>query len=127
MIRLRVLVAFEDDYRVYGEVIVSAIRSTRSHLDVAAVAGIRDLEAEVARFDPHLVISSSRQPPLLSGQHSRLSWVELSVDPNRPSLICIDGHRWESFNPSLQELLDVVDETELVLVGASQQTGEGAC
>jgi hypothetical protein len=53
--------------------------------------------------------------------------VELSVDPNRASLICIDGRRWESFNPSLQELLDVVDETELVLVGASRQTGEGAC
>ena len=54
--------------------------------------------------------------------------MKLSVDPNQPSLLCVDGQGRESLNPSLEELLDVVEDTESMLVGApGRETGEGEC
>ena len=125
---MRVLAAFEETHRAYADAIVSVLRSTYPYLEVLTVAGLRELRAQLARFDPHLLISISHAVPLNSRQ-GRLSWVELSVDPNRPSRICIDGQRWESLNPSLAELLEVVEQTESILAGATdpKTTGEGAC
>ena len=128
MIRVRVLVAFEDTYRAYGDAIVRAIRSTYPRLEVVAVPDLRELQAEVALLDPHLVISSSSHPAPLASRRGRLSRVKLSVDPNQPSLLCMDGQRRESLNPSLEELLDVVEDTESMLVRTpGRETGEGAC
>ena len=130
VIRGRVLVAFEDTYRAYGDAIVRAIRNSYPRLEVVvAVADLRELEAQVALFDPHLVISSrSSHPAPLASRRGRLSRVKLSVDPDQPSLLCINGQRWESLNPSLEELLDVVNDTESMLVGApGRETGEGEC
>jgi hypothetical protein len=129
VIRVRVLVAFEDTYRAYGDAIVRAIRSTYPRIEVVAAADVRELEAEVALFDPHLVITSrSSHPAPLASRRGRLSRVKLSVDPNQPSLLCMDGQRRESLNPSLEELLHVVEDTESMLVGApGRETGEGEC
>ena len=128
-IRVRVLVAFEETYRAYGDAIVRAIRNTYPRLEVVAVADVRELEAEVALFDPHLVITSrSSHPAPLASRRGTLSRVKLSVDPNQPSLLCVDGQGRESLNPSLEELLDVVEDTESMLVGApGRETGEGEC
>ena len=129
VIRVRILVAFEDTYRAYGDAIVRAIRNTYPRLEVVAVADVRELEAEVALFDPHLVITSrSSHPAPLASRRGTLSRVKLSVDPNQPSLLCVDGQGRESLNPSLEELLDVVEDTESMLVGApGRETGEGEC
>jgi hypothetical protein len=128
VIRVRVLVAFEDTYRAYGDAIVRAIRSTYPRLEVLAVADVRELEAQVALFDPHLVITSrSSHPASPASRHGRLSRVKLSVDPNQPSLLCVDGQVRESLNPSLEELLVVVEDTESMLEGTSREAGEGEC
>ena len=83
------------------------------------------LRAEVAYFDPHLVISS--QPSLLTNYNGRLSWIQLSLDPNQLSMMCVDGQQWQSLNPSLEELLDAVDEAERVVRTTSQRSGTGEC
>jgi hypothetical protein len=114
---MRILVAVEDAYRAYGDAIVRVIRSAYPHLEVMAVADQGDLQAQLARSDPHLLISIGQAVPLASRQ-GRLSWIELSVDPNKPSLIYLDGKRREPLNPSLGELLDVVEHTELILARA---------
>ena len=77
------LVAFEDTYRAYGDVIVRAIRNTYPRIEVVAVAD-EGLEAEVALFDPHLVITSrSSHPAPLASRRGRLSRLKLSVDRRR--------------------------------------------
>ncbi len=105
----RVLVGFEDRYRTYRDSIARAIRNARPHIEVAVCErGV--LEAEMARFDPHLVICD---PPIpMELVEGRLAWVELSPDPEGTWMICVGGRCWESLNPSLSELLSVVDETE---------------
>jgi hypothetical protein len=117
---MRILVAFEDDYRAYADALAKAIRAARPHLDVAMV-GLEPLLTEVARLDPHLVICSSPNPAAEQQEEGKLAWVELSVDPHRPSRFCVSGRRWESLNPSLEELLGVVEETEQLLNSSSRR------
>ena len=119
--KTRILVAFEDDYRAYADALAKAISAARPLLDVATL-GLEALQAEVARLDPHVIICSSPNPAT-EQQEGKLAWVELSVDPHRPSKFCVSGRRWESLNPSLEELLGVVEESEQLLVGSSRRSG----
>src|SRR5215217_5470568 len=117
-IQIRVLVAFEDEYRVYGAAITGAVRRARPTDEIVVSAEIRALERQVRSFAPHLIISSLPAPTNYSGEW--FSWVRLSPGPNRPSEICVEGKRRESLNPSLGELLCVFEETEGLLVGSNQ-------
>ncbi len=116
---MRILVAFEDAYRAYASALATAISAAHPRIDVAT-AGLGALQTEVARTDPHLVICSLPNPAPPE-QEGRLAWVELSVDAHHPSKFCLNGRRWESLNPSLEELLGVVEETEQLLVSSSQR------
>ena len=115
----RILVAFEDDYRSYADALATAIRVARPHLNVATV-GLEAPQTEVTHLDPHLLICSSLDP-FLEQEGKLLAWVELSVDPHQFSRFCASGRRWESLNPSLEELLSVVDETEQLLNSNSRR------
>jgi len=116
----RILVAFEDDYRTYADALATAIRAARPHLNVATTVGLEALQAEVTHLDPHLLICSSLDP-FLEQEGKLVAWVELSVDPHQSSRFCVSGRRWESLNPSLEELLSVVDETEQLLNSNSRR------
>jgi len=122
---MRILVAFEDDYRAYADALAKAIRAARPHLDVSTV-GLEVLQAGVELLDPHLVICSSPNPvpPKQEEEGELLGWVQLSVDPHWPSKFCLRKRRWESLNPSLEELLAVIEETERLLLDSSRRSGE---
>jgi len=127
---MRILIAFEDDYCAYADALAKAIRAARPHLDVVATVGLEALQTQLTRLDTHLVISSLPNPAAEQGDEEEgkliLAWVELSVDPRLPSQFCVDSRRWESLNPSLEVLLDVVDETELLVLSSSSKRSE-AC
>jgi len=76
VVAIRVLVAFDSAYRAYREVIGAAIRVLRPQVEVATT-DLDDLEAEVARLDPQVVISSrdkpASPPPWSPGLRSLLS------------------------------------------------------
>jgi hypothetical protein len=116
----RVLVAFEDNYRAYADALAKTVKAARPRLNIATI-GLAALRTELAHFDPHLVICSFSTPAV--NQDGRLSWVELSVDPHQSSRFCVDGRRWVSLNPSLEELLSVVEETEQLLRNGSRRLG----
>jgi len=121
-------VAFDEDYRAYRDALSKAIGAVRPHLNVTTV-GLEELQTQVARLDPHLVISNVPNPVAEQDEEEGklvLAWVELSVDPRRPSQFCLSGRHWESLNPSLEELLDVIDETERLVLSSSIRRSE-AC
>lgn len=115
---MRILVAFESDYRAYRGAIARVIRRLRPHVEVT-VASLETLGEDVERLDPHLVICSR---PNTVDPGGRLAWLELSPITDRPSRICIDGRYRESYNPSLDEILEVIDETE-ALIGQTREPG----
>ena len=106
---MRVLLSFEEKYRVYGQAMASAIRQFRPDVEVAVVDG-EELEGEAERFDPQLVIYSPPVPEDLVD--ARLSYIELSPEPDQPSRFRVGERHWESTNPTLGEILPVVDETK---------------
>ena len=114
---IRILVALEDEYRAYREVIAVGINALRPHTEVTSV-GLTELEVELARLDPDVVISSVAAK---AGFGERLAWVELSLEPARPSMVCVGGRYSERINPDLEALLEVVDEAERLF--GSENTG----
>ena len=108
---MRVLVSFEREYRVYMEAIASAIREVHPDIPVA-VTDAEELEAEVGRFDPQLTITSLPVPENLVDE--QLARIELSPDTAQPSRFRVGERHWESTNPTLGEILSVVDETKRV-------------
>jgi hypothetical protein len=105
---MRALIVYEDSHRSYGEAMVGAVRASRPGLEVA-LAHLRELQAELERFDPHLVVSSRPNTFEVGG---RAAWVLLSDDPDEPSEVCIDGRHRRLENPGLEEMLEIIDETE---------------
>ena len=105
---MRILVAFEDKYRIFRHAIADALRASRPGDEVEDSA-LASLAERVARFDPHLVIASA---PSAADPAGRLAWVELSPEPDRTSRVCVGGRRSEASNPSMEDLLSVASEAE---------------
>ena len=118
---MRVLLSFEEKYRVYGQAMASAIREFRPDVEVAVCDG-EDLDEEAERFDPQLVITS---PPVSESLvDDRLARIELSPEPDQPSRFRVGERQWETTNPTLGEILPVVDETKRLRREARDQEEE---
>jgi hypothetical protein len=112
---LRVLIAYEDSHRAYGETVAMALRRLRPSAEVSVVR-VRELGSEVDRFDPHLVICNR---PNTVDPGGRAAWARLADDPEEPSEFCLGGRRRRLENPGIEDLLAVVDQTgELVRSGS---------
>jgi hypothetical protein len=107
--RIRILVAFEEDHRVYQETTATIIRELRTHVEVS-ITELNELEAEVARLSPDLVICS--RPKNATDAGRVLAWLKLPTGHDRSAELYLDGEYSEVDNPGLEELLRVVDETE---------------
>ena len=104
----RVLVAMEDEYRAYREVIAAGIRALRPGAKATTVA-LGALEEEVARLDPQVVVCSRPEPAEGVG----LAWVELSPDPIHPMKVRLGAAASTvAAGPTLEGLLAVLDEAE---------------
>jgi hypothetical protein len=103
---MRVLVAFEESHRIYRETIAAALRVLRPETEVKGTT-LEELEGELERFDPEVVICSGHkevEPGI------RLAWIELSMDPTMPNKISVGGRHYERTNPTMEELLKVIEE-----------------
>jgi hypothetical protein len=118
---VRVLLSFEEKYRVYGQAMASAIRQFRPDVEVAVVDG-EDLEGEAERFDPQLVITGPPVPQ--NSMDDRLARIELSPEPDQPSRFRVGERHWETTNPTLGEIFPVVDETKRLRREARDQQEE---
>ncbi len=105
---MRILVSFEPGYLAYQGAIAASIRILRPHAEVQTTTPDA-LGEEVERFDPELVICSR---PNTVDPGGRIAWVELSLESTRPSKICVGGRHSEPTNPTLEVLLEVIDEVE---------------
>jgi hypothetical protein len=115
---MKVLLSFEAEYRVYMEAMADAIRVFRPNVEVA-IADAGELEAEEERLDPQLVICSL--PLSHNSVDNQLARIELSPEPEQPSRFRVGERRWESTNPTLGEILPVVDEIKKLLRTSREQ------
>ncbi|QIN81224.1 hypothetical protein GBA63_00275 [Rubrobacter tropicus] len=107
---MRLLVAFEEEYRAYQGAISSAIQVLRPGVEVEAT-GADALKEGLDRFAPQAVICSRPEGPDPDG---RVAWIELPPEPDRTAVARLGDHRFELDNPSLETVLEVVDRAELL-------------
>ena len=121
---MRVLLAFEEEYRIYMEAMEAAIRAFRPEVEllVVAAADAEELDAAAERVEVQLVICNC--PPtsynLLDARPAR---IELSVETDRPSTFRVGERSWESTNPTLGEILPVIEETKKLLRTSQEEEG----
>jgi hypothetical protein len=99
-------VAFEDNYHVYRETIAAVLRILRPEAEVKSTT-LEAFEEELGRFDPEVVIYSGHKEEESS---TRLAWIELPVDPTLPTKIRVEGNHLERTNPTVEQLLEVIEE-----------------
>jgi hypothetical protein len=99
-------VATEDDYSAYRETIAAVLRVLRPHTEVESTP-LQTLEEELEHFDPQVVICSGHEDVESS---DRLAWIELSLDPTQPTKVRVGGCYLERTNPTVEELLKIIDE-----------------
>jgi hypothetical protein len=117
---MKVLLAFEEGFRAYIEAIATAIRTFRSDVEVAVVED-SNLEAEVERFGPQLVITSPPPLPKNPVGEQLISWIESSPDASQPSRFQVGERHWETENPTLNEVLSALDETKRLYRSTSRR------
>jgi hypothetical protein len=115
---MRILISYEDSYRVYGDALGRAIRGLRPKAEVAS-CGLAEIGEHLEGFAPHLVISSG---PNTVDPGGMAAWYRLSPEPGEPSEACLSGRRSHRPNPSLEDLLSFIDEVE-TLVGSGREVG----
>jgi hypothetical protein len=107
-VRTRVLVAFGEEPRAYRGVIAAGIRILRPRAEVA-VSAPAELEDEIARFGPQVVVCGAPAPADAGDQPA---WIELDLGPGRSARVRVGASRREISHPTLRDLLRIVDEAE---------------
>jgi hypothetical protein len=108
---VKVLLVLGHEYRTYMDAMAGAIQEFRPDVELVAVGGdSKELEAETERLKPQLVICSPPAPE--NPVDERLAVIELSPDSEQPSSFRVGTRQWRSANPTLGEILSVVDETK---------------
>ena len=109
---MRVLIAMEEDYRIYRAVMASGLHAMRPRLQLAT-AGPGELVEQLKSFDPQIVICGGRAFARSKGP---LVWMDLAFDSaaplQRPARIWVGDRCREVPNPDLDYLLSVIDEVD---------------
>jgi hypothetical protein len=115
---MKVLVAIENEYRSYREVIAACIRLLRPHVEVSTTAP-EGLERKAANLDPQLIVSSRPRTAILSPP---IAWIEIPTeDPTKPTVVWLGEDRWEAakLETNVVGLLGrVIDQAEEKLAAA---------
>ena len=89
---------------------------------IAGVPHVTELEEELERFDPQLLISSPPLPENLVDEEV-VARIELSPEPEQASRFRVGKRGWESTNPTLGEILPVVDQAKRLVRTSDEQEG----
>lgn len=90
---MRVLVAIEEEFRSYREVIAACILLLRPHVEVSTTAP-EGLEREASSLDPQLIVSSRPRTAIPSPP---IAWVEIPTEePTKPTEVWLGEDRWEA-------------------------------
>ena len=106
--KIRVLVAFEDNYRTYRQTIAACLQIRRPDVQVET-AELANLEKKLEDFAPQVVICSGHRA-MSSGDE--IAWIALSLDLNMPARIKVGGCYKKIDNPTLEQILALIDDLE---------------
>ena len=95
----------------YRQALALSLRRHRPLLEVMIVAP-EDLDREVERFEPHLVVCNEAT---LLVRTSVPSWVVILFENGLDALISVDGQTSEVHDVSTDDVIGAIDETERIV------------
>ena len=117
---MKILLACDGEHQPYLEAIANAIRAFRSYVEVALI-DIEELETQVERLHPQLVIVSGSRVPSNPVEPQLLGHIEAFPESEQPSKFRVGERSWEATTiPTVGEILSVVDEVH-ALYGTSRE------
>ncbi|HZY57177.1 MAG TPA: hypothetical protein VFE09_05200 [Rubrobacteraceae bacterium] len=108
---MRVLVSIAP--RSYREALARALRQERPHAEVKP-ADPNDLDQEVGRFEPHLVVCNG---VTLKVRETARSWVHILYEDSLDARISVGGRESKMEDIGVDDLLTIIDETEKLISG----------
>lgn len=109
---LRVLIAMEEEYRIYRAVMASGLEAMRPRLQVATT-GLQDFRERLRLLKPQVVICGGKA---FARSEGPLVWMDLAFEADtplqRPAQIYVEDRCREVHNPDLDYLLAVIDEVD---------------
>jgi hypothetical protein len=110
---MRVLIAMQEEYRIYREAMAGSLRAMRPYLEVAS-ADPTEFEERLESLKPQVVICGGRS---FARRKWAIAWVDLAFDSvaslQRPARIWVDSRYREVLNPGFEDLVSLIDEVEL--------------
>lgn len=110
---MRVLIAMEYNYWCYRDVMAGCLMAMRPRLDVATVTP-EDFGERLESFEPQVVICGGQ---IFARSAGPLAWMDLAFDSAAPlqrqAHIWLDGNCRRMPNPSIEDLISVIDEVVL--------------
>jgi hypothetical protein len=117
---VKVLLACDGEHWPYLEAIATAIRAFRSYVEVSLIE-LEELETQVERFDPQLVILSGSRVPSNPVDPQLFGHIEAFPESERPSKFRVGERSWEATAPTVGEILSVVDEVHALYRTSGEQ------
>lgn len=84
------------------------LRSLRPDVEVV-IAGPEELDGELERLRPDLVVCNAATPLL---RDSESSWVEVLVFDGLGANVCVGGEYSTLEDPGMDDVVNIIDETE---------------
>jgi hypothetical protein len=103
---IKVIIAFENEFRAYQETLAATIRILRPEAEVTT-AEPEKISWVAKRFSPDIVIGNPCKDTDLEGVPA---WIDLSLDPAQVTRVNVGGECSEIANPTLDKLLAIIEE-----------------
>ncbi len=97
--------------RMYRGALERVLKEERPYLEVSS-ADPEDLDRELSRFKPHLLVSSELSPRV---DDIVLSWVHILYKDSLSANVRVGERHSTLHDASLEDLLSAIDETERLL------------
>jgi hypothetical protein len=119
------LIAIEDSYWSYRDVMAGCLTAMRPRLEVA-IASLEDCGERLESFGPHVVICGGQN---FARSEGPLVWMDLAFDSavplRRQAHIWVDGRCRRMPNPGIEDLISIIDEVVLARGRDAQRIGSG--
>ena len=99
---------------MYREALAIAIHQRRPDIEVLLVPPA-NLDGQADGFAPHLLVRNDTDGADLERLTGVLCWIEILYSDGLNARVSLDGHVWEVENISIDDLIGIIEQTELLI------------